>query len=210
MLKKQSRQHAVIGGTGFIPIEDGLVLAYTSSERKVDTTRDESFVLCESSPVSQKWLNSPQFRWFCESCGVPDIVERRVDGHTVSVLLIRLPFGISSPSELAAELRRISDKCNLRAEWSISNPGAGHLVWEGSGTTQHMLEGHVGRFRNTGSKPSRTRNVTGNPSREEIDRAEADLNGVTPLKRGLESDDAYQRRSERHERDRYRRSNFDD
>lgn len=62
---------------------------------------------------------------------------------------------------------------------------------------------------NTGSKPSRTRRIDGMPSREEIDRAEAESCGIVPLKRGLESDNAYQRRSERHEVARYRRSQFD-
>lgn len=204
------RQHAVVGGTGYVPLEDGSVLAFTSSEKRVDTTRDESFVLCESSPVSRKWLNSPQFRWFCSEIGqTPEITERRIGGHNVSVMLIRLPFGVRSPNELASVLTDCASRCNLKAEWSISNPGAGHLVWEGSGTTRHMLESQAAKFRNTGSKPSRTRFVSGNASREEIDRREAASKGVTPIKRGLESDEAYSRRSERHERARYGRSRFD-
>lgn len=65
------------------------------------------------------------------------------------------------------------------------------------------------RHVNTGSKPSRMRNTTGMPNPEEIDRAEAESCGVRPIKRGMESDSAFQRRSEMHERARYGRSSFD-
>lgn len=65
------------------------------------------------------------------------------------------------------------------------------------------------RHVNTGSKPSRMRNTNGMPNLEEIDRAEAESCGVRPIKRGMESDSAFQRRSEMHERARYGRSQFD-
>ena len=189
------RKHAVIGGTQFIPIAGGITLAVQSDQSRVDTTRDETFVVCESSPVSAKWLRSPQFRWFCKEIGQqPEIVERRIDGHTVSAMVVCLPFGVRSHSELSASLVAIAARCNLNAEWSISNPGQGHLVWEGSGTTQHMLSSQTGKFRNTGSKPSRTRNCNSLPSREEIDRPESVYQGERQVVRGLEDDDSYGKR----------------
>lgn len=77
-----------------------------------------------------------------------------------------------------------------------------------SSTSNHDTS-RPARHVNTGSKPSRMRNANGMPNSEEIDRAEAESCGVTPIKRGFESDSAFQRRSERHERARYGRSQFE-
>jgi len=108
-------------------------------------------------------------------------------------------------------LERIAHETNIRGASLVRDASYVRIAKGSSESQAHVkLLRDRARFVNTGSKPSRTRRIDGMPTREEIDRAEAESCGIVPLKRGLESDDAYQRRSERHERDRYRRSNFDD
>lgn len=208
-----------------------------SSKRRIDVERSQSHqcTFVKSSRVLIVGDIKAKLDQSSDLSDLPDIVREMTDAHKPERVPVRYKLSLTisrlSLSRdralrewLLTHARKLKGRsadssgreCYTFSVFDASDCPRQHLLVQ----TREPMKSTSASFRemragsayglNTGSKPSRTRRIDGLPSREEIDRSEAESCGIVPLKRGLESDDQYARRSERHERDRYRRSNFDD